>query len=134
MLALQHGLLQERTLVKKTGLKIKKSLSVLVNLSGINFQTVLELLTLLQIGGRFDEVHVVVIDDKGTITGNAGTILEKHLALSKAKDAEFSVGSPSYWRKYLYTNSEYIFGGSAPVGVTTIAHSDNGRSDLELDD
>jgi hypothetical protein len=72
-------------------------------------------------GGRFDEVHVVVIDDKGLVTGNAGTILEKHLNLSKAKDAEFSVGSPSYWRKYLYTNSQYIFGGSAPVGITTIA-------------
>ena len=82
---------------------------------------------------RFDEVHVVVIDDKGTITGNAGSILEKHLNLSKAKDAEFSVGSPSYWRKYLYTNSEYIFGGSAPVGVTTIAFSDNGAANLELD-
>ena len=61
-------------------------------------------------GGRFDEVHVVVIDAKGTVTGNAGTILEKHLSLSKAKDAEFSVGSPSYWRKYLYTNSSNIFG------------------------
>ena len=85
-------------------------------------------------GGRFDEVHVVIIDDKGTITGNAGSILEKHLNLSKAKDAEFSVGSPSYWRKYLYTNSEYIFGGSAPVGVTTIAHSDNGAHTYELDD
>ena len=85
-------------------------------------------------GGRFDEVHVVVIDDKGEITGNAGTILEKHLSLSKAKDAEFSVGSPSYWRKYLYTNSEYIFGGSQPVGVTTIAHSDNGAHTYELDD
>ena len=84
-------------------------------------------------GGRFDEVHVVVIDDKGTITGNAGSILEKHLNLSKAKDAEFSVGSPSYWRKYLFTNSEYIFGGSAPVGVTTIAFSDNGVSQFELD-
>ena len=84
-------------------------------------------------GSRFDEVHVVVIDDKGTITGNAGSILEKHLALSKAKDAEFSVGSPSYWRKYLYTNSEYIFGGSAPAGTTAIAHSDNGRVQLELD-
>ena len=47
-------------------------------------------------GGRFDEVHVVVIDGNGTITGNAGTVLEKHLNLSKAKDAEFSVGSPSY--------------------------------------
>jgi len=84
-------------------------------------------------GARFDEVHVVVIDDKGTITGNAGSILEKHLNLSKAKDAEYSVGSPSYWRKYLYTNSEYIFGGSAPVGVTTIAFSDNGAAVHELD-
>ena len=36
-------------------------------------------------GGRFDELHVVVIDDKGDITGNAGTILEKHVNLSKAK-------------------------------------------------
>ena len=54
---------------------------------------------------RFDEVHVVVIDDKGTVTGNAGTILEKHLGLSKATDAEFSAGSPSYWRKYIYTLS-----------------------------
>ena len=61
-------------------------------------------------GGRFDEVHVVVIDAKGTISGNAGTVLEKHLNLSKAKDAVFSVGSPSYWRKYLYTNSTNIFG------------------------
>ena len=85
-------------------------------------------------GGRFDEVHVVIIDDKGEITGNAGTVLEKHLSLSKAKDAEFSVGSPSYWRKYLYTNSQYIFGGSAPVGVTTIAHSDNGAFAYEQDD
>ena len=83
--------------------------------------------------GRFDEVHVVVIDDKGLITGNAGSILEKHLNLSKAKDAEFSVGSPSYWRKYLYTNSRYIFGGSAPVGITTIAFSDNGVAQNELD-
>ena len=70
-------------------------------------------------GGRFDEVHVVVVDDKGTITGNAGTILEKHLNLSKAKDAEYSVGSTSYWRKYLATNSQYIYGGSAPAGITT---------------
>ena len=76
-------------------------------------------------GGRFDELHVVVIDAKGTVTGNAGTILEKHLNLSKAKDAEFSAGSPQYWRKYLETNSEYLFGGSAPVGVVTTGFSTN---------
>ena len=74
-------------------------------------------------GARFDEVHVVVIDAKGTISGNAGTILEKHLSLSKAKDAEFSVGSPSYWRKYLQTGSEYIFGLSEPAGVVTTGYS-----------
>ena len=70
-------------------------------------------------GGRFDEVHVVVIDDKGTITGNAGTVLEKHLNLSKAKDAEYSVGSTAYWRKYLATNSKYVYGGGSPAGITT---------------
>ena len=63
-------------------------------------------------GAKNDEIHVVVIDGKGTITGNAGTILEKHLNLSKASDAEFSVGSPSYWNRYLESNSEYIFAGS----------------------
>ena len=68
---------------------------------------------------RFDEIHVVVIDALGNITGNAGTILERHLSLSKATDAQFSVGSPSYWRKYLASNSQYIFGGSAPTGITT---------------
>ena len=70
-------------------------------------------------GGRFDELHIVVIDDKGEITGNAGTILEKHLSLSKATDSEYSVGSTAYWRKYLANVSQYIYGGSAPAGITT---------------
>ena len=91
-------------------------------------------------GGRFDEVHVLVIDAKGTISGNAGTVLEKHLNLSKAKDALFSVGSPSYWRKYLYTNSENIFGLSGSlIGVTTTGFSSgftqvtNGGWDTDAD-
>ena len=74
-------------------------------------------------GARFDELHVVVLDGDGKITGNAGTVLEKHLNLSKAKDAEFSVGSSAYWRKYLKSNSEYIFGGGAPTGLTTTGFS-----------
>ena len=78
---------------------------------------------------RFDEVHVVVIDALGTVTGNAGTILEKHLALSKASDAEFSVGNPSYWRKYLANNSEYIFGLNSPTGIVTTGYS----SDFNLE-
>jgi len=84
-------------------------------------------------GGRNDEVHVIVFDDKGVITGNAGTILEKHLNLSKAKDATFSSGSPSYWRKYLKTNSQYIFGGGAPTGLTTTAYATSATNTLDGD-
>ena len=73
--------------------------------------------------GRFDEIHVVVIDGKGTVTGNAGTILEKHLNLSKAKDAEYSVGSTAYWRKYLYNTSSNIFAGGEPAGITSTGYS-----------
>jgi hypothetical protein len=72
---------------------------------------------------RFDEVHVVVIDSLGNVTGNAGTILEKHLGLSKATDAEFSVGSPSYWRKYIANNSSYIFALGAPAGIVTTSYT-----------
>ena len=60
---------------------------------------------------RFDELHVVVVDDSGVITGNAGTVLEKDLSVSKAKDAEYSAGSASYWRKFVENNSNYIFCG-----------------------
>ena len=81
---------------------------------------------------RFDEIHVVVIDDTGTITGNAGTILEKHLNLSKASDAEFSVGSTSYWRKYLLANSQYVYGGGAPAGITTTGFATNGANAFSL--
>ena len=83
-------------------------------------------------GSRFDEVHVVLIDDLGTITGNAGTILEKHLGLSKATDAEFSAGSTSYWRKYIAAGSATIFAGGAPAGLTTTGY-DAGQFDLTTD-
>jgi phage tail sheath protein FI len=83
-------------------------------------------------GSRFDEIHVVVIDDLGNITGNAGTILEKHIGLSKATDAEFSAGSTSYWRKYIAKGSPNIFAGGAPVGITTTGF-DAGQFDLTTD-
>lgn len=70
-------------------------------------------------GSRFDEIHVVALDGNGSITGNEGTILEKHLSLSKAKNAVYSAGSPSYWNKYIGEGSSYIFAGSQPVGVVT---------------
>jgi len=85
-------------------------------------------------GSRFDEVHVVVIDGNGDITGNSGTILEKSLSVSKAKDAEFSLGSPSYWRKFTANSSQYIFAGSAPAGIVTTGFASGGTGfDRESD-
>lgn len=74
-------------------------------------------------GSRFDEMHVVIIDADGKITGNEGTILEKHLSLSKAKNAIYSAGSPSYWNKYISEGSSFIFAGSQPTGVVTTGFS-----------
>ena len=68
---------------------------------------------------RFDELHVVVYDDSGTITGNAGSVLEKFTNLSKAKDAQYSAGSSAYWRKVLEVGSANLFAGGAPVGIVT---------------
>jgi hypothetical protein len=70
-------------------------------------------------GSRFDELHVVVIDGNGDLTANAGTVLEKHVSLSKAKNAVYAAGSSSYWSKYIAEGSSLIFGGTQPVGVVT---------------
>ena len=84
-------------------------------------------------GSRFDEVHVVVIDGDGGVTGNSGTILEKHLSLSKAKDAEYSLGSPSYWRKYIANGSPNIFAGSQPAGIVTTGFKSGFNLETDVD-
>jgi len=74
---------------------------------------------------RFDEMHVVVYDETGTITGNAGSVLEKFTNVSKAKDAQYSAGSSSYWRKVIEVGSANLFAGGAPAGITTTGFSND---------
>jgi len=97
----------------------------ITSISSLSWNTIAERPTTTEYAAsrssRFDEIHVVVIDTFGDITGNAGTILEKHIGLSKATGAQSSAGSPSYWREYLSINSQSIFAGSAPVGITTLS-------------
>ena len=63
--------------------------------------------------GRNDAIHVVVVDDQGSVTGIQGNILEKYLSLSKAKDATADADNPSrvYYKDYIALNSEYIYSG-----------------------
>ena len=68
-----------------------------------------------QRSARNDEIHYVVVDDDGTVTGTAGNILEKHINLSKAKDAVISPSQNIYYRDYIANGSEYIFAGAQPT-------------------
>ena len=66
--------------------------------------------------GRNDELHVVVVDDTGEVTGSAGNILEKYTNLSKASDGKISPSEANYYKDIIRDNSQYIFPGFAPVG------------------
>ncbi len=60
-----------------------------------------------------DELHIVVVDDDGSVTGVRGNILEKHVGLSKAKDAVSQVNSPQkiWYKNYLANFSQYLYAG-----------------------
>jgi len=62
---------------------------------------------------RNDGIHVVVVDDDGRITGIKGNVIEKHLNLSKAKDAVSAVNAPEriYYKDFLALNSQNIYAG-----------------------
>jgi phage tail sheath protein FI len=70
----------------------------------------------LQRNGRNDALHIVVVDDTGSITGVQGNLLEKHISLSKAADSVSSVNSPQkIWYKNFVANfSNYIYAGVNP--------------------
>jgi hypothetical protein len=70
----------------------------------------------LERNGKNDGIHVVIVDDLGTITGNKGTILEKHVGLSKALDTVSSVNSPQkiWYKQYLADFSSQVFAGGNP--------------------
>jgi hypothetical protein len=71
----------------------------------------------LERNSKNDEVHIVVIDDTGTLTGTSGNILEKYLFLSKAADGRISPSQQIYYKNYIYQNSNYIYAGYPESGV-----------------
>lgn len=62
-------------------------------------------------GGFRDEMHVLVIDVDGAITGTAGALLERFIGVSKASDAKTSVGETNYYSEVIKQRSEYIYWG-----------------------
>ena len=60
-------------------------------------------------GGSNDEMHIAVIDEDGTITGTAGTILETFEGVSQAHDAKDASGNSNYYPDVIYRDSKFIY-------------------------
>ncbi len=70
-------------------------------------------------GGKFDEMHIVVLDEEGAITGTPNTVLEKYTYVSKAKDASNLDGTVAYFHSTIASKSSYVYPG-ASTGVDFI--------------
>lgn len=69
--------------------------------------------------GKNDQMHVVVVDDSGALTGTASNIMEKHTFLSKAKDARISPSQAIYYKDYVARGSANIYAGHPETGVAS---------------
>ncbi len=56
-----------------------------------------------------DELHIVIIDTTGAISGRANTIVEKFGFVSKASDAKNTDGSSNYYKDVLNSRSKYVW-------------------------
>jgi len=84
-----------------------------------------------------DELHIVVVDQDGLISGVANTVLERYSNLSKATDARGDDGSSIYYKEVLYRNSQWIYCFGHPHGsnvantygqtITAVKNSGDGK-------
>jgi len=59
--------------------------------------------------GSGDEIHVVVVDEDGGVSGVPGSILETYSKLSKASDAKTPQGDVNYYPTVIQNKSNYVF-------------------------
>ena len=73
--------------------------------------------------GAKDEMHVLVVDGTGVISGTAGTVLERYQYLSKFSDAIGDSGDTNYYVNVINQKSPYIWFNNVPgaTGSGTVA-------------
>ena len=82
-------------------------------------------------GGSGDEIHVVVVDQDGVISGEPGRVIEAFSNMSKASDAKTPQGDNNYYADVIFNKSSQIYWmdhntagtnwGSAATGITFTA-------------
>ena len=68
--------------------------------------------------GSNDEMHVVVVDEDGGISGTVGEVLEVFSKVSKAADAKTPQGDTNYLPDVIYNKSSYIYWMDWPTAGT----------------
>ena len=63
-------------------------------------------------GGYNDLFHIIVLDGDGKLTGTPGSLLEKHLNVSKASDARSPQGDNIYYKDVIKNFSTYLYWGA----------------------
>ena len=81
--------------------------------------------------GSGDEIHVVVVDEDGVISGEPGRVIEAFSNMSKASDAKTPQGDNNYYADVIFNKSSQIYWmdhntagtnwGSAATGITFTA-------------
>jgi phage tail sheath protein FI len=61
------------------------------------------------IGGSNDELHIIVIDEKGYISGVENAVLEKYAFVSKASDNKKPDGTNNYYKDVINGRSEWLW-------------------------
>ena len=69
------------------------------------------------VDGLNDEMHIVVIDAGGNITGTANTVLETYGFVSAASDAIIN-GETNYYKQVIFNKSKYVY-SMGPVDYAT---------------
>lgn len=64
-----------------------------------------------------NEVHVIVVDEEGLITGTVGGIVEKYAFLGKGENYRRDDGTNAYYKDVLNNTSNWIYWMDHPVGM-----------------
>lgn len=62
-----------------------------------------------RVGGSNDELHIIVIDEDGFISGLENSVLEKYAFVSKASDSKKPDGANNYYKDVINSRSEWLW-------------------------
>ncbi len=79
-----------------------------------------------------DEIHVVVVDEIGKISGVPGTVLEVYKGVSRATDSKTVDGAGNYYKDIINENSSYVYAINDISGAASAAADQLTSSTLDV--